>query len=591
MEVLLVTESEINFIHKNVYHYPYLVKDGCLCEEVMTKHGPQHVKLADYVPVLTAEITRDDGTEQKKLFRVSAVHASGVQLPEVTVSAEEISSMKWTLIKWGALGAPQPKHNVQNKICHAIMNTKENVKKETVYLQTGWHRIGNEYFYLLPCEESNFTVELTGKLRNYYLAKACDDVKLIYLAELLQNGFAPERVLFPMLAVTFLTPLNHFLKSAGCEPKFITALVGRSGYGKSTLASLFLSFFGIFRSAELPMSFHDTANSILANIYYLKDVLTCIDDFHPSGIYQEQDMKEIAQNLSRYYGDRIGRGRLNTKAELQPSRPPTGNAIITAEYTPEISVSGCARYFILELKEHDVNFSKLEKYTALAEKNTLCSMMKSYVDWLKEKFLCDENDLLFMLKTHFIENRKLFQDRLTQENISFHNRVPEMLAHIRIGFEFLMLFLCDKTILNNSAAENYKIKLDEILLKNTSETVEITDNENPTAKFIQKLKTLLDSGRCYVEQRGVSIKARGKGYIGMEDISRFYLLADTVHSEVRKLCAEQGEHFSISKNQLIRQLADENILIRCNGRNTTSIRDNGGKSMSVVILDKSKLLI
>ena len=77
----------------------------------------------------------------------------------------------------------------------------------------------------------------------------------------------------------------------------------------------------------------------------------------------------------------------------------------------------------------------------------------------------------------------------------------------------------------------------------------------------------------------------------MEDISRFYLLADTVHSEVRKLCAEQGEHFSISKNQLIRQLVDENILIRCNGRNTPSIRDNGGKSMSVVILDKSKLLI
>jgi len=239
-----MAENQIKSVDENVYHAPYLVEYGCLCEEVMTKHGIQHVKLADYVPVLTAEITTDDGTEQKKQFRVSAVHASGVKLPEVTVTAEEMTSMKWMLAKWGALGMPQPKHNVQSKICHAIMNTKENVKKETVYLQTGWHRIGNEYFYLLPCEDSVFTVELTGKLKNYHLTRACDDVELIYLSDLLENGFVPEHVLYPMLAVVFLTPLNHFLKSAGCEPKFITALVGRSGYGKSTLAAWFLSFFG-----------------------------------------------------------------------------------------------------------------------------------------------------------------------------------------------------------------------------------------------------------------------------------------------------------------------------------------------------------
>ena len=65
------------------------------------------------------------------------------------------------------------------------------------------------------------------------------------------------------------------------------------------------------------MSFHDTANSILSNIYHLKDVLTCIDDFHPAGRYQEKEMRSIAQNISRYYGDRIGRGRLNCKAEVR----------------------------------------------------------------------------------------------------------------------------------------------------------------------------------------------------------------------------------------------------------------------------------
>ena len=87
----------------------------------------------------------------------------------------------------------------------------------------------------------------------------------------------------------------------------MTALIGKTGSRKSTLAALFLSFFGKFSASDLPMSFHDTANSILSNIYYLKDVLTCIDDFHPSGMFHEQEMKSIAQNISRYYGDRIGR--------------------------------------------------------------------------------------------------------------------------------------------------------------------------------------------------------------------------------------------------------------------------------------------
>ena len=109
------------------------------------------------------------------------------------------------------------------------------------------------------------------------------------------------------------------LSASSCE--ILLSLSRKTGSRKSTLAILFLSFFGKFSASDLPMSFHDTANSILANIYYLKDVLTCVDDFHPNGVFGEQEMKNIAQDISRYYVDRIGRVRLNSKTELQESRP------------------------------------------------------------------------------------------------------------------------------------------------------------------------------------------------------------------------------------------------------------------------------
>lgn len=271
-------------IDESIYEPPYVVKSGCLYEMVNVKDQVIPVKLADFVPVLVAEITRDDGTEQTKQFKVSAIYKSGIALPEVTVSAEEMQSMKWLLNRWGTYGAAQPKQNVLSKICHAILSTKTVVEFRIVYLQTGWKKINGEYVFLMPNAQRQIIVELQGKLKNYFYSSKYSKDDLIYLSAMLENSFAPQNVMLPLLAVTFLCPLNHFLKIAGYEPKFVTALIGKTGSRKSTLAAFFLSFFGKFSASDLPMSFHDTANSILSSVYYLKDVLTCIDDFHPSGM-------------------------------------------------------------------------------------------------------------------------------------------------------------------------------------------------------------------------------------------------------------------------------------------------------------------
>ena len=409
------------------------------------------------------------------------------------------------------------------------------------------------------------------------------------MSAMLENSFAPRCVMLPLLAVTFLCPLNHFLKSAGYEPKFVTALIGKTGSRKSTLAALFLSFFGKFSASDLPMSFHDTANSILSNIYYLKDVLTCIDDFHPSGMFHEQEMKSIAQNISRYYGDRIGRARLNSKAELQSSKPPTGNAIITAEYTPEISVSGSARYFNIELNENDVQLDDLSEYQQLANDGVLCGIMQSYIEWIKNVYLDDESAFVKTLEDVFLKYRKFYLDRLCANRIKFHNRTPDMLAHLKIGFAFLLVFLKSKNQINKSELDKFEKVFDEIVLKAVSANAEIIELENPTTKFCEKLKSLLDSGRCYVETKGLDSPPRQRNCIGLQDDEHYYLFADTTHSEVRKLCAEQGEHFSISKNELLRQLRKEGLLLSRTSRNTVSVRDNSNTVVNVAMLNKLKM--
>ena len=576
-------------IDGTIYKKPYLVIDGCLNMETMVKNQVKYVKLADFVPVLTEEITHDDGTEKRKLFKVSAVHQSGVVLPEQIVSADDMQSMKWLLQRWGQYGAVQPGQSVPQKICHAIMSPQADVPRTTVYTQTGWRKLGGEYQFLMPMKDSPLNVELQGKLNRYRFDKQGEIDDLLPVYALLDMSFAPKRVLLPLTAVTFLSPLNHFLKAAGHEPKFVTALIGKTGSRKSTLAALFLSFFGRFTSSDLPLSFHDTANSILSNIYHLKDVLTCIDDFHPAGRYQEKEMRSIAQNISRYYGDRIGRGRLNCKAEEQVPKPPTGNAIITAEFSPEISVSGTARFFEIELKDNEIDLKVLTEYQQLAEENKLSSVMMMYIDWLRKTYLTDEKSFIKKLSGMFCKFRRQYTERLLERKIITHSRAPENLAHLRIGLVFLLKFLQSYNYLQQGEYEKITLSFDEVLIDSCRRSAEQIAEEDPVTKFCAKLTGLLDSGKCYVENKNDFGGAAQKGFIGLEDTDCYYLLADAVHAEVKRQCAEQDEHFSITKKDLLKQLADEQILKKSGERNTTTIRSGGGKLMSVIVLDKQKI--
>ena len=250
-----------------------------------------------------------------------------------------------------------------------------------------------------------------------------------------------------MLAFTFLTPLNEFLHQANYEPKFVLCLLGKTGTRKSTMAALFLSFYGRFNGSDLPLSFRDTANSIMYNAFSLKDVLTCIDDFHPSVRKEVNRLTETAQLVMRGYGDRIGRGKLKSDSTPMESRPPQGNAIITAERAPDIGESGTARYFSLELRDGMIDLKNLSSFQREAEKGTLRSCMLAYTEWIKSRYLKGKDAV-----QSFVENLKnlfeSYRDEFSSSGILCHGRVPEMFAWLMIGMEYFLSFLLDYEIIS-----------------------------------------------------------------------------------------------------------------------------------------------
>lgn len=584
-----MTSEFDNKFDGTIYKEPYYAFEGCLYEAVERKGERIMVKLCDFLPVLKSEITYDDGTERKKVFEVSADHASGVTLPSVKVSADDMSNMKWLLEQWGSLGSYAPTNNTTGKIRHAITMTKAAVDFRTIYSQTGWREIDGEYFFLMPQEDSPLTVELKGKLAGYHFNNACADDELFYLTALLDDGFLPQRVMLPLLSVAFISPLEHFLRLAECEPKFITALVGKTGTRKSTTAAFFCSFFGKFTASSLPNSFHDTSNSILSSVYHTKDVLTCVDDLHPNGLFGDAEMRNTAQNLSRYYGDRTGRGRLNTRAEEQPGRPPMGMCLMTAERIPEITQSGLARYFIIEIGENDVKLDLLSEYQSLVSKGIINGMMRSYVEWIKKKYLKSAEDFVKKLSALFVSYRTETIKTLCERRIAFHSRVPDMLANLKIGFDFLLEFLCDKGQIGSGDVLNYRRTFDGMLIENISRSSSVIENESVSFQFCEKLMSLLDSGRCSLNPLGNDSDTNRKGFIGYEDSERYYLIMNAVIAEINRLSKELGECFSTGKKSLFKELAEDRIIIPGGRSNTTTVRVSPTRQINVAVLDKAKI--
>ena len=567
------------------YAQKYRIKGKRLYETVAGKNGSFERLLCNFVPWITAEITLDDGAETTTWIRMRGIHESGRPLPEIELSAAELAGFNWLAQRWGMDCILEVGKTVKDCVRHAIQTTAAGAEKKTVYAVTGWKNINGKWIYLMPGDEE-ITVNLPDKMSGYVMERKCDPLDIQTAASLLWQSVAPEEIMLPLLSFTFLSPLNHFLKAAGCESKFVLFLVGKTGSRKSTLAALMLSFFGKFTASELPLSFRDTSNSILHNAFSLKDVLTVIDDLHPSSRQEEQKMNGTAQAVMRAYGDRTGKGRLRADSTPMESRPPQGNAIITAEFAPDIGESGTARYFALELKEKDVDLETLTAFQKEAANGTLQRCMFAYTEWLRESFLFSDESVQKFQK--YLHSRFLFyRDSFRSNGIHCHGRVPETVAHLQIGMEFLLRFLCERGGFAEDWCNEIAERFQQILYQLAAKQAESIDEDKPTHIFIRKLYALLESNQAYVDDKNNPGELGFGTCLGYQDDTFLYLHSELCHKVVRKFCEEQGENFSCTHKSLLKAMAEEGLILPGTRQNTRPLRV-GEKQKRVIFLYREK---
>ena len=572
------------------YPEPFKIMDGCLYREVQSRNGSYDQKLCNFLPYIISEVTVDDGAEEVKRLRLGGIRQNGSCLPEIDVTGNELGSFNWLIEKWGADCILEIGSTVKDSVRYAIQQTAHDADRCTVYQVTGWKKIAGRWLYLMPGRDSP-RVQLPDKLSRYEGAEEIDPEALPVLSYLLEHPPAPKEVIWPLLAFAFLTPLNHFLHAANCEPKFVFLLQGRTGARKSSLAALFLSFFGCFTASDLPLSFRDTANSIIHNAFTLKDVLTCIDDFHPCGRQEEQKLTATAQSIIRAYGDRVGRGRLRPDSSAMAVRPPQGNAIITAEFPPEVGESGSARCFAVELEQDAINLNELSFFQEKAARGILQSCMLGYTQWLRGKFLADEErEKRFVSVLHSIFAN--YRNEFLRTGIRCHGRLPEIVAWLRIGMTMLLLYLEEREQLSQERSEELLEEFVSLLYDMARSQARSNDQDKPALIFVRKLVSLIESGQAVLVKKDAKTTFLPKDCIGYEDEAYYYLFNDQAHRAVRKLCEDQGEVFTIHSRSLPKALAEEGLIDTANGENTKSIRFvNGTRRVLCLYKDRVRSIV
>ena len=572
----------------DLYPEPYMIIDNELYMEY-ERNGDTHTrKLCNFLPYITGERIHDDGLETERYVLVQCIDLNGNTLPEIELKASDLASksLNWIVKHWGAKCNIMPGYTSKDYIRHAIQCTAKKVTTETLYNHFGWRKVEGRWHFLMTGQ--SFKVKSEGALKNYFFKIQHEKKSVESAFEFFKCHVVPDEILYPLLSFVFLTPLNHFLKIAGCETKTVMCLIGKTGTKKSTLAALVLSFFGSFTNTELPLSFRDTANSIVHNAFFLKDVLTVIDDYHPSTKNEENQMNSTAQTIMRAYGDRVGRHRLKSDSSLLEGKPPRGNALITGEQAPDITESGVARTIQLELKQDTIDIDGLCRMQDYASKGYLSSMMYHYLKWIEITRLQKDAEYVRTLRNDFDNFRMNLTHRLNLDGVAYHSRLPEAGAHLKIGLMHMLDFFAWKGAMSSEEYEQRMLDGTNMIYRVIKEQASAVKNDEPTIKFISKLRTLIDSGKAVTGQLSSPPDIKPNGFVGYEDTEYYYLLTDIAHSMVKNLCNQQGELFTATTNSLMKQLKEEGYVSTNDGRSTTVVKV-AGHATRLLKIPKDKL--
>ncbi len=595
------------------------VDNGC----VYAYGRSDRVLLANFVALPVEEALVDDGNGEPAFrVRVAGWSSLGRRLPTVTMSMETFGRMDWPLNCWGLSANISETTGAKAKLRRIVQAAGQRAAvRRSVYCHTGWREIDGKLCYLhgtgaIGAEDVDVQLEygferysLDGLREGPWMADPPELRRAKCMNAALQTiGIATPRLGVPMVGYMFLCPLRHFLLKRGHRPSFIPFLRGQSQTGKSAFASLVLNFFGYDWSFEssMPASFENTANAIGLKLFQLKDMPLLVDDYHPQGDVQKaRQMAATAESVSRMIGDGAVRDRMRADGSAQTMKPVRALCIETGEETPRVSTSSVGRMLVIDVRPGDVPIprkgadpayqERSDAYlnlAAMARMGALNEVMRGYIEWL----MTQADTLPEALETRLDALQKEAIDRLPQD---IGGRSVTGISYLMLGIQMLLEYISSPGALlpPDMVPEIMRTYWDAAVASVESQRREMRE-ESPSETFLTTVRELLQSGRCQVQDCAVkAMTPPAKDLIGYKDEMNYYLIPGLTFGAVNKALADQGTSMQLTKNAVLRMLAQEDKLIKDarTGQNVRQYNRGGVRGWMIwiprFVIDGTKLKV
>lgn len=500
--------EELRKAHEEASDKEYSFANGGVVR--VTHMGNGDVKretLCNFYPRVREIVTLDDGAEKLTELVMDGFDRHGAVLPVVHVPAEKLARFDWLRGAW-SFAVVKAGQMVKDRLREDIERSAEyTAQVSTTYLHTGWRMIDGRWVYLHGAGAvggENIHTDLARAGLTRFVLPAVDVVPMqdAVRSSLAVLHTAPTEVTLPLLAQTYLGALNEWMTQGGAEIRHVLVLCGLTGAGKSTLAALAQAHYGAgFDAATLPANFMSTQNATLDKLFYCKDALCVIDDYHPAGDGRGAGgmdaQTSTLQAICRAAGDKAARQRMRADMSMRPEHPARCVCAVTAEFfPPALGESGAARCWICNVERDSIDWAAMSTSQDAARLGVLAQAMRGFIEWIGAKVNAEDGGAW---STELGKRYRECRDELRRGGGAAHARLPSAGAALLMGWKtFLHYANCIGAITTDDFTEGWRLGVDVIRRGMQTQALAVHASD-PVRMFGAALLELLGDSERFID--------------------------------------------------------------------------------------------
>lgn len=530
--------------------------------------------ICNFTAEILEEIVCDDGEETTHWFRIAGTHEDGTTFPTILITIADFLRMDWAIVKWGASAIIMAGPRNKDHLRAAIQHLSPAPLSRKIYAHSGWVVNEGEQIYLHAGGAigavgllSSIETKLPQQLSGLKLPAPPTGSELIAAINTSFSllGLGPRSITVPLLASIFRAPL-------GCNIDFSVFFIGRTGSQKSELAALAQQHFGpTMNRQNLPANFSSTANATEVLAFTAKDVVLAVDDFVPSGSFdQQRTYQHQAQRLFRSQGNGSGRQRLRQDETIRPEKSPRGLLLANGEVHPTMN-SVAARLISIAIQPGDINLGLLTLAQEAARNGTFAACMAGYIQWLAPRYE--------RIQANFQTSLDAMSPQFRFPGL--HDRAPCNIASLMIGLHYFLEFAVEKGALSKDLSDNHWTDFKRVAREIALAQIEEQFESDPAMRFMEILNELFtlknahlegvhgdipdrswELGWAYPSNCRLPVKAGNSKLLGWADSQFMYLIVHEAVAVVSRAGASHGEPITITPRVLAKELVRLGLAIR-----------------------------